>query len=54
MHDFKKAYDSIHRGKLIEVLIKFKVNPHIINLIVQMYENDKTTINLGKLKKTLK
>ena len=32
--DFKKAYDSIHRGKLIEVLIKFRVNPHIINLIV--------------------
>ena len=51
--DFKKAYDSIHRGKLIEVLIKFKVNPQIINLIVQMYENDKTTINLGKLKETI-
>ena len=51
--DFKKAYDSIHRGKLIEVLIRFKVNPHIINLIVQMYENDKTTIQLGKLKETI-
>ena len=51
--DFKKAYDSIHRGKLIEVLIKFKVNPHIINLIVQMYENDKTTIQIGKLKETI-
>ena len=51
--DFKKAYDSIHRGKLIEVLIKFKVNPHIINLIVQMYENDKTTMQLGKLKETI-
>ena len=51
--DFKKAYDSIHRGKIIEVLIKFKVNPHIINLIVQMYENDKTTIQIGKLKETI-
>ena len=37
----------------MEVLIKFKVNPHIINLIVQMYENDKTTIHLGKLKETI-
>ena len=25
--DFKKAYDSINRGKLIEVLIKYKINP---------------------------
>ena len=51
--DFKKAYDSINRKKLIEVLIKFKINPYIINIIVQMYENDKTTIQLGKLKETI-
>merc|ERR1711874_405568 len=51
--DFKKAYDSIHRGKLIEVLIKYKVNPKIIALIVQMYENDRTTIHLGKMKRTI-
>ena len=25
--DFKKAYDSIHRGKLIEVLIRYKSEP---------------------------
>ena len=46
-------YDSINRGKLIEVLIKFKINPHIINIIVQMYENDRTTIQLGRLKETI-
>merc|ERR1712055_1041743 len=51
--DFKKAYDSIDRKKLIEVLIKFKINPQIINLIVQMYEGDKTTIQLGKMKRTV-
>ena len=50
--DFKKAYDSIHRGKLIEVLIKYKVNPKVIDIIVQMYERDRTTI-LGKIKKPL-
>ena len=51
--DFKKAYDSINREKLIEVLINYNINPYIINMILQMYEGDKTTIHLGKLKKTI-
>ena len=34
MVDFKKAYDSVDRRMLIEVLIKYKVNPKIIELIV--------------------
>ena len=51
--DFKKAYYSVDRAKLIEVLIKFKVNPKIIDLIVQMYKADKTTIILGKMKETI-
>ena len=46
--DFRKAYDSVNRGKLVEVLIKYKVNPKIIDLVVQMYERDETIINLGK------
>ena len=51
--DFKKAYDSVDRTELIKVLIKYKVNPKIIELIVQIYAADKTTINLGKLKETI-
>ena len=51
--DFKKAYDSVNRGKLIEVLIRYKVNPKIIDLIVQLYEKDETTLNLGKMKETI-
>ena len=47
--DFKKAYDSIDRKKLIEVLIDYKINPLIIDLIVQMYKNDSTVIKLGSL-----
>ena len=47
--DFKKAYDSIDRKKLIEVLIDYKINPQIIDLIVQMYKNDSTVIKLGSL-----
>ena len=51
--DFKKAYDSINRRRLIEVLIKFKINQQVINLIVQMYEGDSTIIQLGRMKKCL-
>ena len=51
--DFKKAYDSINRKKLIEVLIRFKINPQIIDLIVQMYEGDRTIIQLGKMKENI-
>ena len=47
--DFKKAYDSIDRRKLIEVLVEFKINPQIIELIVQMYKNDRTVIKLGSM-----
>ena len=47
--DFKKAYNSIDRKKLIEVLIDYKINPQIIDLIVQMYKNDNTVIKLGSL-----
>ena len=51
--DFKKAYDSVHRGKLIEVLIRYKVHPKIIDIIVQMYEKDETTIHLGRMKEMI-
>merc|ERR1711874_275511 len=44
--DFKKAYDSIDRRKLIEVLVGFKINPQIIDLIVQMYQDDNHSSNL--------
>ena len=48
--DFKKAYDSIDRKKLIEVLVDFKINPQVIDLIVQMYQDDNTVIKLGNMK----
>merc|ERR1712179_212032 len=52
--DFKKAYDSIDRRKLIEVLVDYKVNPQIIDLIVQMYNEDYTVIQLGNMKEKIK
>ena len=51
--DFKKANDSVNMEKLIEVLIRYKVNPKIIELIVQLYAKYDTTINLGKMKETI-
>ena len=51
--DFKKAYDYVDRKRLIEVLIEFNINPHIINILVQMYEGYKTTILLGRMKETI-
>merc|ERR1712121_298335 len=51
--DFKKAYDSIDRKKLIEVLIEFKINPKIIELIVQMYKDDHTIIKLGNMEQKI-
>ena len=53
MVDFKKAYDSVDRKSLIEVLIKYKVNPRIIEMIVQMYAKDSTTITLGNKHETI-
>merc|ERR1712050_95748 len=51
--DFKKAYDSIDRKKLIEVLISYKINPRIIDIIVQMYKNDHTIVKLGKMEEKI-
>ena len=47
MVDFKKAYDSINRQKLIETMGKFEINTRIIEMVVQMYSEDRTTIKLG-------
>ena len=35
--DFRKAYASIDRGKLIETLVKYKINPLIINMVAKVY-----------------
>ena len=53
MIDFKKAYDSIDRQKLIEVMAKYEINIRIIEMVVQMYAADRTTIKLGTKKKKI-
>ena len=53
MIDFRKAYDSVDRRELIEVLVKYNVNTKIIDMIVQMYAGDKTIITLGNMQETI-
>ena len=47
--DFKKAFDSIDRSKLIEVLIEYRVHPSMIDLVAKIYSDDRTTLILGDL-----
>ena len=51
MIDFSKAYDSIDRKKMIETMIEYNVNIRIIEMIVQMYSQDRTIIKLGNMEK---
>ena len=51
--DFIKAYDSVDRKELIKVLIKYGVNMKVIDMIVQMYAGDKTTITLRGMEETI-
>ena len=51
--DFKKAFDSIDRRKLLEVMIEYRINPYIIDLVAKIYSNEKTTIHLGEIEKEM-
>ena len=53
MVDLKNAYDSVDRRKLIEVMAKYEVSINIIEMIVQMYSKDRTTIKLGSMQQTI-
>ncbi|MCP4485682.1 MAG: hypothetical protein GY823_14200, partial [Flavobacteriaceae bacterium] len=45
--DYTKAYDSIDRKTIIETLIKYKIHPSVIDSIAEIYQGDKTIINLN-------
>ena len=42
--DFKKAFDSIDRRKLIEALVEYRINPYIIDLVAKIYSMTKNTL----------
>ena len=51
--DFKKAFDSIDRRKLIDILKEYMVNPHIVNLIAKIYSNDRTIVTIGDIEEEM-
>jgi len=42
--DFKKAFDSIDRGKMIEAMMYYKCDPKVIDVVVGLYQGDSTLI----------
>ena len=54
MIDFSKAYDSVDRRKMIETMREYRINIRIIEMIVQLYSKDSTTIKLGGLEEKVR
>ena len=52
--DFKKAFDSIDRRRMVETLVKYKIHPHIINLIANIYSKDETIVRMGDREENMK
>ena len=42
--DFRKAFDSIHRGKMLKILKAYDVPPNLLNAISLLYEDTKAKI----------
>lgn len=45
------AFDSLKKDKLIEVFMKYNIDPYIIKSITKLYKDDKT---MAKFAKTIK
>ena len=44
--DFQKAFDSVNRGKMIETLKKYRVDPKLIEVIARIYSGDNTEVHV--------
>ena len=42
--DFKKAFDSVHRGKMFQILKAYDIPPNLLNAIQIMHENTKAKV----------
>ena len=47
-----KAFDSIKRDTLIQVLKKYRIHPNIIDIIAHIYEKDKTQLYFNNTHQT--
>ena len=48
--DFKKAYDTIKRETIVQILKELRIDRKIIDFIVRIYREDSTKIQLEKNK----
>ena len=46
--DFEKVFDSMKRDKLLQMLKHFKIHPGVIDIIYEIYKEDRTKIYLDK------
>ena len=46
--DYAKAFDSVKRSRLVEVMKKYKIHPDIINSVTAVYREDNTRIKLNE------
>lgn len=48
--DYSKAFDSVRRGKMIEILKSYKIHENIINILAKVYQGDSTEILINNKK----
>ena len=48
--DFQKAFDSTDRNRLIETMMKFKIDSNVIEIIANIYSHDCTGLFLNNNK----
>ena len=48
--DFQKAFDSINRSRLIETMMKFKIDSNVIEIIANIYSHDSTELFINNNK----
>ena len=51
--DFKKAFDSIHRGKMLEILKAYGIPETIVSAIGMMYRDTEAQVISTRWKETL-
>ena len=45
--DFEKAYDSVRRDRLIEIMRDYRIQGEIIDFVSRVYTGDSTVIDIG-------
>ena len=52
--DFKKAFDSVDRIKLIDTMEEMKINASVVDLVARLFSEDRTELTLGDRKEEIR